>query len=213
MLRPESQDFEDFVDGILNITEAQQRVAKQYLEDGSVEELSPPLRALVTIMARGTWEGKTAADPAVRAMFTRETLLGSDWYRRRLATKQSRDAALWRRHRDYLAAFLARPTYADEARRLKIESRLRYAETKLSEASAPQYAEGLVGTLGALGGFVLPLGFGYLDAFTGRAESCFWVMLGLILTCIVWLHTVVSSMRRRSRETEPEAIYALGANS
>jgi len=59
-------------------------------------------------------------------------------------------------------------------------------------------AGGLVGTLGALGGFVLPLGFGYLEKSTSRPESCFWVMGFLVLACLVWLHTVVSGMRRRS---------------
>jgi MFS transporter, NNP family, nitrate/nitrite transporter len=60
-------------------------------------------------------------------------------------------------------------------------------------------AGGLVGTLGALGGFVLPLGFGYLDRSSGRPESCFWVMGFLVLACLVWLHTVVSGMRRAVR--------------
>lgn len=55
---------------------------------------------------------------------------------------------------------------------------------------------GLVGTLGALGGFFLPLGFGYLDAATGRPESCFLIMLGLVLSCLLWLHTVVVGLRR-----------------
>jgi MFS transporter, NNP family, nitrate/nitrite transporter len=55
---------------------------------------------------------------------------------------------------------------------------------------------GLVGTLGALGGFLLPLGFGYLQSATGRPEACFWVVLALVLTCLVWLHTVVTGMRR-----------------
>ena len=59
-------------------------------------------------------------------------------------------------------------------------------------------AGGLVGTLGALGGFVLPLGFGYLDKSSGRPESCFWIMGALVLACLVWLHTVVSGMRRRN---------------
>jgi len=59
-------------------------------------------------------------------------------------------------------------------------------------------AGGLVGTLGALGGFVLPLAFGYLDKSSGRAESCFWVMGALILACLIWLHTVVSGIRRRA---------------
>jgi NNP family nitrate/nitrite transporter-like MFS transporter len=60
-------------------------------------------------------------------------------------------------------------------------------------------AGGLVGTLGALGGFFLPLGFGYLDKSTGRPESCFWIMGALVLACLAWLHTVVSGMRRRQR--------------
>jgi len=57
---------------------------------------------------------------------------------------------------------------------------------------------GLVGTLGALGGFVLPLAFGYLDTSTGRPESCFWVMLTLVAVCLLWLHAIVSGMRRRA---------------
>ena len=59
-------------------------------------------------------------------------------------------------------------------------------------------AGGLVGTLGALGGFFLPLGFGYLEKATGRPECCFWVMLALVAVCLVWLHAIVSGMRRRS---------------
>ena len=58
-------------------------------------------------------------------------------------------------------------------------------------------AGGLVGTLGALGGFVLPLGFGYLDAASGHPESCFWLMTALMLTCLLWLHLVVIDIRRR----------------
>ena len=49
-------------------------------------------------------------------------------------------------------------------------------------------AGGLVGTLGALGGFFLPLGFGYLEKASGRPESCFWLMSALVVACLVWLH-------------------------
>ena len=45
---------------------------------------------------------------------------------------------------------------------------------------------------------MLPLGFGYLEKATGRPESCFWVMLSLVAVCLVWLHAIVSGMRRRS---------------
>jgi MFS transporter, NNP family, nitrate/nitrite transporter len=69
---------------------------------------------------------------------------------------------------------------------------------------------GLVGTLGALGGFLLPLGFGYLQSATGRPEACFWVVLALVLTCLVWLHTVVTGMRRSggSRVSSPSLVPA-----
>jgi NNP family nitrate/nitrite transporter-like MFS transporter len=57
---------------------------------------------------------------------------------------------------------------------------------------------GLVGTLGALGGFFLPLGFGYLEALSARPESCFWVMGGLLLWSFGWLHLVVVGIKRRA---------------
>ncbi len=56
---------------------------------------------------------------------------------------------------------------------------------------------GLVGTLGALGGFFLPLGFGYLEALTAQPRSCFWLMLALIAWSFLWLHLVVTSMKRQ----------------
>ena len=149
ILRPETQDLGCFADGVKNICEAQQRVARQYFEDGSVRELCPPLKVLMSILAFGSHDGMTAHHPEVRRMFTREYLLGSDWYRQRLETKQRRDVALWRRHGEYLRAFLARPTYADEAERLGVGQRLRLAEAELERTSSPGYLAGLVGTLGA----------------------------------------------------------------
>lgn len=55
---------------------------------------------------------------------------------------------------------------------------------------------GLVGTLGALGGFFLPLGFGYSEGLLGRPEGCFWILLVLIVASFGWLHLVVTSLRR-----------------
>ncbi len=149
ILRPESQDLESFVDGINNIVEAQQRVALQYLEDGSIEEACPPLRALLLVMATGGFEGMDAHHPDFRAMFTRESLLASGWYRERLEIKQRRDVALWTRHVNSLSNFLEDVTYADEAERLGIGERLQVAVRKLEEVSQPEYLDSLVGTLGA----------------------------------------------------------------
>jgi hypothetical protein len=149
ILRPESQDLECFVDGINNIVEAQQRVALQYLEDGSIEEACPPLRALLLVMATGSYEGKDAHHPEFRAMFTRESLLASTWYRERLEVKQRRDIALWTRHVTSLRNFLNNGKYADEVARLGIGERLQTAIRKLEQVSRQSYLDSLVGTLGA----------------------------------------------------------------
>ncbi len=149
ILRPETQGLDTYIDGINNIVEAQQRVALQYLEDGSIEEACPPLRALLMIMATGRYDGMDAQHPDFRAMFTREYLLESAWYRERLEVKQQRDIALWTRHTGSLRRFLEDTKYADEAGRLGIERRLQTAQEKLALVSRPEYLDTLVGTLGA----------------------------------------------------------------
>ncbi len=149
ILRPEIQGLDSFVDGINNIVEAQQRVALQYLEDGSIEDACPPLRALLLVMATGKYDGMDAQHPNFRAMFTRENLLDSDWYRERLEVKQHRDIALWTRHVASLRSFLEDGKYADEAARLGIAQRLQSAEQTLAQVSQPGYLASLVGTLGA----------------------------------------------------------------
>jgi len=141
--------MDDFVDGINNIVEAQQKVAQRYLDDGSIDLACPPLKALLYIMATGEYEGKDAHHPEIRSMFTREGLLSSDWYKKRLQVKQERDVALWKRHISYLTEFLELDSHAEEARRLKISSQLKVAEEKLAQVSSQSYLEELVGTLGA----------------------------------------------------------------
>jgi hypothetical protein len=149
MLKPELQGMDIFVDGIRNITEAQQRVAEAYLADGSIKSAVPPLAALITIMARGTWNGLTAQSPEFRALFTRESVLGSDWYRERLVIKQRRDIALQERRIHALEAFIARPHRAADVRRLGIQARLEEARRGLARVTSPGYVDSLVGTIGA----------------------------------------------------------------
>lgn len=149
ILKPETQSLPDFVDGIRNITEAQQRVALEYFEDGSIEDACPPLKALLTIMARGAYSGKDAHHPDVRGLFTRESLLSSAWYSQRLLAKQKQDVELWRRHEAYLRAFLEKASYQDESARLGLEARRRHAEQEHQRVSSPDYLNALVGTLGA----------------------------------------------------------------
>jgi phosphoenolpyruvate carboxykinase (diphosphate) len=144
MLRPERQDLAAFAAGIDAIVEAQQRVAQHYFADGSVGAACPPIRALLHIMASGQWDGRRIEDPEVRTLFTRESLLASDWYQERLRTKQERDIALWRRHIASLEA-----TRAELAPALDFGGRLRSARKEFARVSAPSYFAELRGTIGA----------------------------------------------------------------
>jgi phosphoenolpyruvate carboxykinase (diphosphate) len=149
MLRPELQDPAVFADGVDNIVTTQKRVAEMYFADGSVEQACPPLQALLQVMARGEWNGKGLENPELRNLFTRQSMLGSDWYRARLAAKQTIDQGLWRRHVNYLERFLKKATHADEAARLGIEGRLHHARQMLEAANSAGYLDQLVGTIGA----------------------------------------------------------------
>lgn len=149
ILRPETQSLDVFVDGINNIVEAQQNVAQNYFDDGSIEEACPPLKALLTIMVTGEYEGKDIHHADIRNLFSRDTLIASDWYQQRLVTKQQRDIALWDRHCHYLQAFLDKVSHEDLADRLLIVDRLSNAEEKLAEVSSEDYLDYLVGTIGA----------------------------------------------------------------
>jgi phosphoenolpyruvate carboxykinase (diphosphate) len=149
LLKPEIQDMEPFVDGINNIVEAQQKVAKQYIDDGSVGDACPPLYALIHIMATGEYNGKNVQDASIRELFTRDSLLSSDWYLERLEIRQQREIALWEKHVKNLQAFSSLHGHEDEVERLDISSRLAEATTKLAYVSSKDYLDGLVGTIGA----------------------------------------------------------------
>ena len=149
ILRPEKQDAKVFADGVDNIVDAQRRVAEAYFKDGSVEDACPPVKALLHIMAHGHFEGKGAEHPEIRALFSRDAMLRSDWYKSRLAIKQARDIALWTRHVGTLEEFLARPGHRDEALRLGIEKRLELARTELERVRSREYLQSLEGTIGA----------------------------------------------------------------
>ena len=59
MLRPETQDIAAFVAGVEHIAAMHTLIAKGHIEDGSVHNACPPLKALLYIMA----EGSTRAGP------------------------------------------------------------------------------------------------------------------------------------------------------
>ena len=144
ILRPEKQDREAFATGVDAIVAAHSRVAENYFYDGSVHAACPPLQALLHIMAHGEWEGKGVEDESVRAMFTRESLLASDWYQDRLRAKQERDVALWERH---IAALEGCGT--NEARAIDVAGRLAEARRQMDRVRSVGYLAELMGTIGA----------------------------------------------------------------
>jgi hypothetical protein len=148
MLRPELQSMDDFVDGLDNIISTQRSVALNYFDDGGIDAAIPPLKALLHIMAHGQYEGKDLKHPDIRAMFTREATLASDWYRARLDAKVRVDLAMWKRHIAYLESFLEKPNYQSELRRLKIGERLDKALSMHRHVQSAEYHESLVGMIG-----------------------------------------------------------------
>jgi hypothetical protein len=147
-LRPETQDLGAFVDGVHNITEAQQWVARQYFDDGSIAWAAPPLAALLHIMAEGSFEGMSVQAPEVRRLFARDALIASDWYRDRLSAKQGADIALWRRHLAYLDQASAAGAAGAGGLESELPRRRAYAAAELERVSAPGYLDELVGTIG-----------------------------------------------------------------
>jgi len=143
MLRPETQDPEAFAAGVDAIVEAQTAVALGYFADGSVEAACPPLRVLLHVMAHGHHEGHGLDSPDLRALFTREAVLGSGWYRERLLEKQRRDVALFRRLLDSVEAVGAEEGPRD------LEARRASARAQLARASDRAYLLELEGTIGA----------------------------------------------------------------
>jgi hypothetical protein len=99
-------------------------------------------------MARGDYKGKGVHDGEIRRMFTRESLLASEWYARRLANVAELDRKRWERCVTYLRGWMARETDASLAERLGIRERLAMAEREMKRASAGDYAAGLRGTIG-----------------------------------------------------------------
>ncbi len=148
MLRPELQDIDIFADGMENIVATQKRVAQSYFADGSIDDACPPLRALLHIMAQDLFEGKSLDHPEIRALFTRDNMLASDWYAARLEAKKAANIRHWARHVRTLELFVAKPNYAEESARLGIPDRLERARRNLDAVRSPDYIKSLRGTLG-----------------------------------------------------------------
>ncbi|MEI6864673.1 hypothetical protein [Flavicella sp.] len=149
MLQPELQGMEDYVDGINNIVETQQKVALSYFEDGSVEAAIPPLKILLNVMAYGNYEGKEISDPELRKFFDREYIINSSWYKERLKLKQQKDLKFYTKQINYLEVFINNPSNVDIISEMNIEDKLVKVKASFKETSSPKYLKSLIGTIGA----------------------------------------------------------------
>lgn len=153
ILRPETQDQQIFIDSVQVMVETNERVARAYLKDGTISSACPPVRALLEIMADGiSGEGYTLDDPAFRALFTRESVLASDWYAARLDAAQAQQIARADAGIVAIEALIAadgesggRSTVAG---RLALRDRLAEVVAARDEAASGAHRDAIVGTLG-----------------------------------------------------------------
>jgi hypothetical protein len=148
MLQPELQNARDFAAGVENIVNGQRQAAQLYFEDGSVDAACPPLKALLHIMVHGKYQGLTLEAKKFRALFAREQVLKSAWYRERLVRQQQHDTAFWRGRVAYLTDFMEKPHNRKAAAALDLKDRLVMAQKKLAETLKAGYVDSLVGTIG-----------------------------------------------------------------
>ena len=149
MLRPEKQDMAAFADGVNNIVEAQTRVALDYFADGSVEAAIPPLKALLHIMAYGSYEGKSVSDPEIRELFEREYVISAEWYAERLLRKQEIDIEFLEKSKKYLNEFISLEVNREYTDQLNLKRRIAAVEEEMEYVKSAAYLEFLEGTIGA----------------------------------------------------------------
>jgi NNP family nitrate/nitrite transporter-like MFS transporter len=60
---------------------------------------------------------------------------------------------------------------------------------------------GVVGMIGGLGGFILPIVFGALNDLIGVWTSCFMLLFALVAIALTWMHFAI---RRMDEARHPE---------
>ncbi len=64
---------------------------------------------------------------------------------------------------------------------------------------------GIVGMMGGLGGFILPIAFGFLKDMTGFWSSCFMLLFAIVAISLVWMHLSVKQLERRGLSAQAVA--------
>jgi NNP family nitrate/nitrite transporter-like MFS transporter len=68
---------------------------------------------------------------------------------------------------------------------------------------------GLVGLMGGLGGFILPIVFGLLNDLTGIWTSCFMLLFVVVSASLIWMHFAIRHMERQAAGATLDALPQL----
>ena len=106
-----------------------------------------PVRALLEIMATGrTSDGLTLDDVPFRELFSRDSVLASDWYAERVSALREVELARLERSLESIDAFTANELHAETAERLGLASRRAPVESRIKELN--EVPDLLWGTIG-----------------------------------------------------------------
>jgi len=133
MLKPELQDEGQYADSIKNLLETGKNIAQRYFNDNSIEKACPPLKALLTIMTEGEWEGNKLTDKKFRDLFEPSNILQSDWYNERLKTRIQVTRNYWESRIEYLNNFIKDQANKENCKRLSILEKKEFALNALAE--------------------------------------------------------------------------------
>jgi hypothetical protein len=126
--------MEIFADSMETIADAHRRAAELIIGDYGIEDAIPPLLALLHIAAYGKYGDMSIGDEKFRALFSRESVIGSDWYINRLKKYQTSQIEHLMNGISYLGN--------DESDgRTSILNELNFVRTNA-------YVDGLIGTIG-----------------------------------------------------------------
>ncbi|TRB16528.1 MFS transporter [Rhizobium rhizogenes] len=67
---------------------------------------------------------------------------------------------------------------------------------------------GIVGMMGGLGGFVLPIAFGLLKDITGLWSSCFMLLFAVVAISLIWMHISIRQLQRNRASSADTSIFA-----
>jgi len=143
-LRPEKQDLAIYADSYDYMATTDRNIAKQYIEDGTVEGACPPLKALIYIMANGEYNGMKQDSQEFRDMFKAENVLKSDWYKERLTCRQTVETKKLEKNLEYLnKQLIEKPKLTEQ-----IKKTISEVEEELKYVKSAQYLEDIDGSIG-----------------------------------------------------------------